>query len=195
MRITSSALPFSSLRWMRDAADAHDLGVVTEVMSELEVAAVAEVADMIQIGSRNMQNFALLKAVGQAKRPVLLKRGMAATLDEWLLAGEHLRAAGAPSVIFCERGIQGFDRSMRNLLDLGIVALMRHVHGQPVVVDPSHAAGRRDLIEPLSRAALAAGAHGLLVEAHPSPEDALSDGPQALDSASLARLSTLWRQQ
>src|SRR5690606_6727631 len=114
-------------------------------------------------------NFALLRAVGAEGKPVLLKRGMAATIEEWLLAGEHLLAAGAESVVFCERGIQGFDPSTRNLLDLGAVALLRHVYGLAVVVDPSHATGRRDLVPPLARAALAAGAHGLLGEAHPDP--------------------------
>lgn len=178
----------AALGWMREAADAHGLGVVTEVMSELEVGAVAEVADLIQIGSRNMQNFALLRAVGAEGKPVLLKRGMAATIEEWLLAGEHLLAAGAESVVFCERGIQGFDPSTRNLLDLGAVALLRHVYGLAVVVDPSHATGRRDLVPPLARAALAAGAHGLLVEAHPDPAHAQSDGPQALDLETLVAL-------
>jgi 3-deoxy-7-phosphoheptulonate synthase len=177
-----------ALGWLREAADAEGLGVVTEVMSELEVDAVARAADVIQLGSRNMQNFALLRAVGASHKPVLLKRGMAATVHEWLLAGEHLLAAGAAGVIFCERGICGFDRSTRNLLDLGAVALLARVHGLPVVVDPSHAAGRRDLIPALASAALAAGAHGLLVEAHPDPAHAMSDGPQALDEQGLAAL-------
>jgi 3-deoxy-7-phosphoheptulonate synthase len=166
---------------------------VTEVMSEHEVDAVAAVADMIQLGSRNMQNFALLRAVGGANKPVLLKRGMAATVDEWLMAAEHLLAAGASGVTLCERGIVGFDRSTRNLLDLGAVALVSHVHRLPVIVDPSHAAGRRDLILALSRAALAAGAAGLLVEAHPEPEQACSDGPQALDARELAELGAIMR--
>jgi 3-deoxy-7-phosphoheptulonate synthase len=182
-----------ALGWMRAAADAHGLGVVTEVMSEREVEAVVEVADLVQIGSRNMQNFALLEAVGRAGLPVLLKRGMAARVDEWLLAGEHTLAAGAPRVIFCERGIVGFDPQTRNLLDLGAVALLRHALGQPVIVDPSHAAGRRDLVLPLGRAAIAAGACGLLVEAHPAPGEALSDGPQALDARTLAELGALVR--
>ncbi len=177
-----------ALGWMREAADAHGLGIVTEVMSEHDVGAVAEVADMLQIGSRNMQNFALLAAAGATGRPVLLKRGMAARVNEWLQAGEHLLAAGASHVVFCERGIVGFDPQTRNLLDLGAVALLRHVYGQTVIVDPSHAAGRRDLVLPLSRAALAAGASGLLVEAHPTPETAKSDGPQALTAAELAEL-------
>jgi 3-deoxy-7-phosphoheptulonate synthase len=179
----------AALQWLRDAADAHQLAVVTEVMSEHDVDAVAQFADLLQVGSRNMQNFALLRAVGESGRPVLLKRGNAATLNEWLLAGEHLLAAGAEGVVFCERGLRSFDPSTRNLLDLSAVALLRFVHKQPVLVDPSHAAGRRDLIAPLSRAALAAGAHGLLLEAHPCPAQARSDGAQALSPTALSELA------
>lgn len=174
-----------ALAWMRAAADAHGLGMVTEVMSELEVEAVASVADVLQVGSRNMQNFALLAAVGRAGLPVLLKRGMAARIEEWILAGEHLLVAGAAQVVFCERGVLGFDPSTRNTLDLGAVCVLKHALGQPVLVDPSHAVGRRDLILPLSRAALAAGADGLIVEAHPDARSARSDGPQALDADGL----------
>jgi 3-deoxy-7-phosphoheptulonate synthase len=169
-----------ALRWLRRAADAHGLRVVTEALGESDVALVAEYADLVQVGSRNMQNFSLLKAVGRTGRPVLLKRAMAATVEEWLLAGEYLLTHGAPSVLFCERGIRGFDPSTRNLLDLGAVALLAHVHGLPVVVDPSHASGRRDLVVPLARAALAAGAAGVMLETHDDPGNALSDGPQAL---------------
>jgi 3-deoxy-7-phosphoheptulonate synthase len=179
----------SALGWMRAAADEVGLGVVTEVLSEHDVESVARVADLLQIGSRNMQCFALLRAVAAAKKPVLLKRGMAATVEEWLLAAEHLLAAGCPAVILCERGVRGFDPSTRNLLDLGAVALCARVHGLPVVVDPSHAVGRKDLVGPLSRAAVAAGAAGLLVEFHPDPMQAKSDGPQALDPAELAALA------
>jgi 3-deoxy-7-phosphoheptulonate synthase len=176
------------LRWLRDAADRNGMRVVTEVMGESGVGPVAEVADLLQIGSRNMQNFALLKAAGAAKKPVLLKRAMSATVEEWLLAGEYLLASGASGVVFCERGIRGFDTSTRNLLDLGAVALLAHVHKLPVIVDPSHAMGRRDLIPAMSRAALAAGATGLMIETHPSPADARSDGPQAIPLASMAEL-------
>ncbi|MSP25395.1 MAG: 3-deoxy-7-phosphoheptulonate synthase [Myxococcales bacterium] len=179
----------SALSWLRAAADETGLGVVTEVMSEADVEAVAEVADVIQVGSRNMQAFALLRAVGRANKPVFLKRGMAATVEEWLLAAEHLLVAGAAGVVLCERGLRGFDPATRNLLDLGSVALVAHVLGLPVVVDPSHAAGRRDLVLPLARAALAAGAHGLLIECHPRPAQAMSDGPQALDEDALLALS------
>jgi 3-deoxy-7-phosphoheptulonate synthase len=182
-----------ALQWMREAADAHGLGIVTEVMSEHEVASVAETADLIQIGSRNMQNFALLQQVGAMGKPVMLKRGMAARVSEWLMAGEHVLAAGASHVVFCERGIVGFDPQTRNLLDLGAVALLRHTYGQTVVVDPSHAAGRRDLVVPLARAALAAGACGLLVEAHPAPEEARSDGPQALTHEEMKQLGAIMK--
>lgn len=169
-----------ALAWLRRAADAAGLAVVSEVMSERHVDEVAAVADLLQIGSRNMQCTSLLAAVGRARRPVLLKRSMAATVDEWLHAAEYLLVHGAAGVAFCERGIRSFDPSTRNLLDLGAVALLAGVHRLPVVVDPSHAAGRRDLILPLARAALAAGAHGLMIEVHDDPAAAESDGAQAL---------------
>jgi 3-deoxy-7-phosphoheptulonate synthase len=169
-----------ALRWMRRAADAHGLKVVTEALGESDVNLVAEYADLVQIGSRNMQNFSLLKAAGRTGRAVMLKRAMAATVEEWLLAGEYLLAHGAASVVFCERGIRGFDPGTRNLIDLGAVAMLAHVHRLPVVVDPSHATGRRDLVVPLARAALAAGAAGVMIETHDDPGCALSDGPQAL---------------
>jgi 3-deoxy-7-phosphoheptulonate synthase len=174
-----------ALLWLRRAADATGMRVVTEALSEADVPVVAEYADVIQVGSRNMHNYALLKVVGKTGRPALLKRGMAATLDEWLQAGEYLLASGASSVIFCERGVRGFDESTRNLLDLGAVALLAHVHRLPVIVDPSHGAGRRDLIVPLGRAALAAGAAGLMIETHDDPPRALSDGPQAVPLADM----------
>jgi len=178
-----------ALGWLSAAARAHGLRIVSEALGESSVELVAEHADMIQIGSRNMQNFALLRAAGATGRPILLKRGMAATIDEWLLAAEHCLDGGAPGVIFCERGIRSFDPHTRNVLDLGAVALISGVHRHPVVVDPSHAAGRRDLVIPLARAALAAGASGLLIETHPDPGRALSDGPQAVDAAALAQLA------
>jgi 3-deoxy-7-phosphoheptulonate synthase len=178
----------AALGWLRDAATAHALGVVTEVMSPADARLVASYADVLQIGSRNMQNFALLRAVAAEGRPILLKRGMSASVEEWLLAGEYCLHHGAPNVVFCERGIRGFDPSTRNLLDLGAVALLAHVHHQPVIVDPSHALGRRDLIPALSRAAIAAGAAGLMLETHDDPGSALSDGPQALTGPMLADL-------
>lgn len=169
-----------ALQWMRRAADAHEMRVVTEVMAEGEVSLVADYADLLQIGSRNMSNYALLKSAGKARKPVLLKRSMSATVSEWLQAGEYLLVHGASGVLFCERGIRGFDESTRNLIDLGAVALLAHVHQQPVIVDPSHATGRRDLVLPLARAALSAGAAGVMIETHDDPGRALSDGPQAL---------------
>ena len=177
-----------ALDWMRAAADAHGLAMVSEVMSELDVDRVAARADWLQVGSRNMQNFALLRAIGAAGMPVMLKRGMAATVDEWLQAGEHLLAAGSGPVVFCERGVRGFDPEMRNLLDLGSVALLKCAFGQPVMVDPSHAVGRRDLVPSLVAAAIAVGADAVMVEVHPDPGGALSDGPQALDASAAAAL-------
>jgi 3-deoxy-7-phosphoheptulonate synthase len=177
-----------ALRWLRKAADANRMRVVTEALGEADVPLVAEYADLVQIGSRNMQNFALLKAVGRAGRPVLLKRAMSATIEEWLLAGEYVLVHGAPSVVFCERGIRGFDDSTRHLLDLGAVALLAHAYKLPVIVDPSHATGRRELVLPLARAAVAAGAAGVMIEVHDAPADALSDGPQALMPEQLREL-------
>ncbi len=177
-----------ALRWLAEAAREQGLALVTEVMEVSTVDAVAEAADILQVGSRNMQNFPLLHAVGRAGKPVLLKRGMAATIEEWLQAAEHCLAHGAPAVLPCERGIRGWDRGTRNLLDLGAVALLAGVRGLPVIVDPSHAAGRRDLVVPLARAALAAGAAGLLVEVHDDPSRALSDGPQAIEPGLLASI-------
>ena len=178
-----------ALRWLREAADAHGLKVVTEALSPGQVPVLARHADLIQIGSRNMQNSPLLEEASAAGRPILLKRGMAATIDEWLLAGEHCLVSGAPGVVLCERGIRSFDPRTRNLLDLGAVALLGRVHGLPVIVDPSHATGRRDLLLPLSRAAVAAGAAGIMVETHPDPGSALSDASQALPLEAFAELA------
>ncbi|MEZ4273157.1 MAG: 3-deoxy-7-phosphoheptulonate synthase [Myxococcota bacterium] len=177
-----------ALQWLREAADAYDLQIVSEAVSEAHAEAVAACADMIQVGSRNMQNFALLHAVGRMGKPVLLKRGMAARLNEWFAAAEHLLCAGASDVVFCERGIVGFDATTRNLLDLATVAQIKHAFGLPVIVDPSHAVGRRDLIPHMARAALAAGADGLLIEAHPQSSQACSDAPQALNREELQAL-------
>ncbi|MCE9595485.1 MAG: 3-deoxy-7-phosphoheptulonate synthase [Planctomycetes bacterium] len=160
---------------------ATGLAVVTEVLDPRDVAAVGQVADMFQIGSRNMQNSALLIEVGKAKKPVLLKRGFAATLREFLLAAEYVLAQGNEQVVLCERGIRGFDPSTRNVLDVGAVAYLKRLTHLPVVVDPSHASGRSELVRPLSRAGLAAGADGLIVEVHPHPEFTHSDGEQAID--------------
>lgn len=178
-----------ALRWLREAATENKLALVTEVMSPEQVDGVAAVADMLQVGSRNMQNFELLRAVGAARKPALLKRSRSATIDEWMLAGEHLLAAGAAGVVFCERGVAGLDPHTRNLLDLGAVALLKHTLGQPVMVDPSHAAGRRDLLPALTSASFAAGADAVMVECHPDPGAALSDGAQALGPEDLPALA------
>lgn len=177
-----------ALRWLRQAADAEKLLTVTEVLDTQDVEDVAEVADLIQIGTRNMYNYALLKRVGETKKPVLLKRGFSATVEEWLCSAEYCLLHGSPTVVLCERGIRSFDKATRNVLDVGTVALLAHEKRLPVIVDPSHAAGRRDLIAPLSKAAIAAGACGLMIETHLDPGSALSDGPQALQPDSLALL-------
>jgi 3-deoxy-7-phosphoheptulonate synthase len=169
-----------ALDWLREAADAHGLGVVTEAVTESQVDAVAERADLLQVGSRNMYNAGLLERVARAGKPVLLKRALSGTVRELLLAAERLLLSGAPGVVLCERGVRGFEPSTRNLLDIGAVAQLAHVHQLPIVIDPSHAAGRRDLVAPLVKAAAAAGAHGALVEVHHDPARARSDAAQAL---------------
>jgi 3-deoxy-7-phosphoheptulonate synthase len=141
---------------------------------------VAECADIIQIGARNMQNFSLLRCAGRTGRPILLKRGMYATLEEWLMAAEYILAEGNPQVILCERGVRGIGEHARNLLDLATIPAVRRESHLPIIVDPSHAAGRRDLVAPLARAAVAAGADGLIIEVHHEPEKAMSDGAQSL---------------
>jgi 3-deoxy-7-phosphoheptulonate synthase len=164
------------------------LPIVTEVMEPALVGPVAEVADVLQIGSRNMQNFPLLRAAGHANRPVLLKRGFAATIEEWLLAAEYILAAGNPNVMLCERGVRSFDPSTRNLLDLSCVPLLATLTHLPVLVDPSHGVGRSDLVEAMSVAAVAAGADGLLIEMHPHPTQSLTDAEQAISPQTLRSL-------
>ncbi|MCZ6598336.1 MAG: 3-deoxy-7-phosphoheptulonate synthase [Planctomycetota bacterium] len=164
------------------------IAIVTEVLDPREVERVAEVADMFQIGSRSMTNFALLKEVGQARKPVLLKRGFAARGRELLLAAEYVLSAGNPDVVLCERGIRGFDDVTRNVLDLGLVAWLKKTTHLPVIVDPSHAAGRADLVPALSRAAIAAGADGLIIEVHPEPSEVHSDGAQAISIGTFERV-------
>lgn len=157
-----------------------NIPVITELMDTRDFDKVHEVADILQIGTRNMQNFSLLKELGKTEKPVLLKRGIAATMKEWLLSAEYILNAGNPNVILCERGIRSFDPETRNLLDLASVALAKQLSHLPVMVDPSHALGRRDLIEPMSLAALSCGANALMIEVHDEPHKALSDGAQAL---------------
>jgi 3-deoxy-7-phosphoheptulonate synthase len=156
------------------------LPIVSEVLSEADLDAVADVADVIQIGARNMQNFSLLSEVGQLRRPVLLKRGMSSTIEEWLLSAEYILSQGNYDVILCERGIRTFEPYTRNTLDLNAVPLIRELSHLPVIVDPSHGTGRRSLVIAMALAAVAAGAHGVIVEVHPHPEVALSDGAQSL---------------
>jgi len=166
----------------------HKVPVVTEVMSPDQVAAVAGHADVLQVGSRNMQNFELLKAVGQQRKPVLLKRGLSATIEELLLAAEYILAQGNPNVILCERGIRSFDTFTRNVLDLGAVVVLKQLTHLPVIVDPSHAAGKRELVADLARAAIACGADGLMIECHPVPEQSVSDARQALSLPDMVEL-------
>ena len=174
----------AGLRFLKDAGEQAGLPVVTEVMSEEEVDMVAGVVDMLQIGARNMQNFALLKKVGSQKKPVLLKRGAAATIEELLFSAEYIMAAGNEQVVLCERGIRTFSHTFtRNTLDISAVPILKHLTHLPVIVDPSHGSGDWNLIEPLAKAALATGADGLMIEVHSHPEQALSDGPQSLKPA------------
>lgn len=166
------------------------LAIVSEVMSLEQLELAVDQFDCIQIGSRNMQNFELLKALGKINRPVLLKRGLAATIEEFLLAAEYILASGNPNVILCERGIRSFDPATRNVLDLASVALLKEQTHLPVIVDPSHATGKRSLILPTSRAAVAVGADGLIVEIHPVPEQSVSDADQAISLEDFTRLLT-----
>jgi len=170
-----------ALRLLRDCADRYGLGVVTEVVDPRGVEQVASYADMLQIGARNMQNFALLREAGAARKPILLKRGLSATVQEWLLAAEYVLLAGNEDVVLCERGVRSFDAATRNVLDIGVVPLLEELTHLPVIVDPSHAIGIARLVPALAVASVAAGAHGLLVEVHPEPSRALSDGAQSLD--------------
>ena len=168
------------LQLLRTAADGHGLKVVTEVMRPRQIEVVGQYAHVFQIGARNMQNFPLLQEVGRAGLPVLLKRGMSATVEEWLMSAEYILAEGNNDVILCERGIRTFETATRNTLDLSAVPVVKAQSHLPVIVDPSHGTGIRDLVTPLARAAVAVGADGLIVEAHPDPPSARSDGPQSL---------------
>jgi 3-deoxy-7-phosphoheptulonate synthase len=177
------------LEILADVGRATGLPVVTEVVDARDVAVVAEHADMLQVGTRNMANFGLLQAVGEAGKPVLLKRGMTATIEEWLMAAEYIAQRGNLDVVLCERGIRTFEPATRNTLDISAVPVVQATSHLPVIVDPSHAAGRKDLVVPLSRAAIAVGADGIIVDVHPEPETALCDGPQALLGAELRELA------
>jgi len=181
-------LGVEALRYLAEARERSGLPVITEVMEPSQVDIVAEYADILQIGTRNMQNYSLLRDVGRVARPVMLKRGYGATVEEWLMAAEYIVAAGNPNVILCERGIRTFETYTRNTLDLSAVPLLHHLTHLPVIVDPSHATGKRWLVKPLAVGGVAVGADGVMVEVHPDPESALSDAEQQLDHAGFADL-------
>lgn len=181
-------LGLEGLRLLKEASVETGLPVVTEVLAPEDAETVAQYADMLQVGARNMQNFPLLRRLAAVPRPVLLKRGPSATIKEWLLAAEYLLVGGNPNVVLCERGIRTFETEMRNTLDLVSVARVKELSHLPVIVDPSHATGRRSLVAGASKAAVAIGADGLIIEVHPEPVKALSDGPQSLDLEGFARL-------
>ena len=166
----------------------YDLPVITEVMAINQIAVLAERVDALQVGSRNMQNFDLLKVLGKAGKPVILKRGLAATIEEFVMAAEYILSHGNPNVVLCERGIRSFDPYTRNVLDLGAVVALKQLTHLPIIVDPSHAAGKRELVPDLARAAIACGADGLLIECHPEPEQSISDARQALSLDTMAEL-------
>ena len=178
----------AGLRLLAEAREETGLPVVTEVLEPEKVELVAKYADMLQIGARNVQNFSLLRAVGKSRMPVLLKRGMMSTIDEWLQAAEYILLEGNPNVVLCERGIRTFEKATRNTLDLSAVPVLRKQTHLPILVDPSHATGIRDLVVPMAKAAVAAGADGLMIETHHSPETALSDSQQQLDLNEFGRL-------
>jgi 3-deoxy-7-phosphoheptulonate synthase len=173
-------LGVEGLKYLAEASKEAGLPTITEVMEPGQVEVVARHADILQVGTRNMQNYSLLQAVGKAGRPVMLKRGYGATIEEWLMAAEYIVSSGNPQVILCERGIRTFETYTRNTLDLTAVPLLHHLTHLPVIVDPSHATGKRWLVRPMSLAAVAAGADGIMVEVHPDPDQARSDGEQSL---------------
>lgn len=181
-------LGLKGLELLREARDVFRMPVVTEVTSPQEVTLVGQYTDIFQVGSRNMQNFALLRAVGDTSKPVLLKRGMMATIEELLLAAEYILARGNPDVILCERGIRTFETATRNTFDINAIPVLKSLTHLPVIADPSHGTGKWDLVTPVARAAVAAGADGLIVEVHSNPEHALSDGAQSLKPENFSRL-------
>ena len=181
-------LGIEALKILREAKQETGLPVVTEVMSTEDIDIICEHVDMLQVGARNMQNFALLRRLATVNKPILLKRGPSATVKEWLLAAEYLLSGGNHQVVLCERGIKTFETEMRNTFDLAAVALARDLSHLPVIADPSHGTGKQSLIAAVSRAAVAVGADGLIIEVHPCPERALSDGPQSLDFAGFGRV-------
>lgn len=176
------------LKMLREAADENGLKVVTEIVDKDDMELIGTYADVYQVGARNMQNFQLLKALGKAKKPVMLKRGLSSTISEWLNAAEYIAAGGNENIILCERGIRTYETFTRNTLDLSAVAAVKELSHLPVIVDPSHGTGRWQMVRPMARAAIAAGADGLIIEVHPHPEVALSDGNQSLTPKNFNRL-------
>jgi 3-deoxy-7-phosphoheptulonate synthase len=176
------------LRMLRSAADAHDLKMITEVMDASQIEVIDKYADIFQVGARNMQNFTLLRELGRTRKPVMLKRGIAATVEEWLLSAEYVLSGGNANVMLCERGIRTFETATRNTLDISAIPILKELSHLPVVVDPSHGTGRRDKVAPMARAAAAAGADGLIIEVHCDPDHAWSDGAQSMFPAQFERL-------
>ncbi|MCY4074088.1 MAG: 3-deoxy-7-phosphoheptulonate synthase [Acidobacteria bacterium] len=178
----------AGLQMMRTACDRHKLKLVSEVMDVSQIELVDRYADMLQVGARNMQNFTLLRELGRTRKPVLLKRGISATIEEWLLSAEYILSGGNPDVVLCERGIRTFESYTRNTLDISAVPVIHKLSHLPIVADPSHGTGRRDKVAPMARAAVAAGADGLIIEVHPDPDRALSDGAQSVFPDQFERL-------
>jgi 3-deoxy-7-phosphoheptulonate synthase len=173
---------------LHDAAGAENLKLVTEVMDANQIEVIGKYADIYQVGARNMQNFTLLRELGYVRKPVLLKRGIAATIEEWLLSAEYILSGGNEDVILCERGIRTFETATRNTFDISAIPIVKKLSHLPIVADPSHGAGRRDMVAPMARAAVAAGADGLIIEVHNDPDHALSDGAQSMFPAQFDRL-------
>lgn len=176
------------LKIMAEAREQTGLAIVSEVMDTRDVPLVADYVDIVQIGARNMQNFNLLREVGKIRKPVLLKRGLSATIEEWIMAAEYILAGGNEQVIFCERGIRTFETFTRNTQDISAIPIIKELTHLPIIVDPSHGTGKWNLVEPMAKAAIAAGADGLMIEVHPEPLKALSDGPQSLKPEKFAEL-------
>ncbi|HEX5214402.1 MAG TPA: 3-deoxy-7-phosphoheptulonate synthase, partial [Vicinamibacterales bacterium] len=178
----------AGLKMLRSAADRHDLKLITEVMEIGQIELIEKYADILQVGARNMQNFSLLRELGKSRVPVLLKRGISATIEEWLLSAEYILAGGNMNVMLCERGIRTFESYTRNTLDISAIPVVQKLSHLPVIVDPSHGTGRRDKVAPMARAAVAAGADGLIIEVHCDPDHAQSDGAQSMFPAQFERL-------
>jgi 3-deoxy-7-phosphoheptulonate synthase len=176
------------LRLLRDAANAENLKLVTEVMDLSQIEVIDKYADVFQVGARNMQNFTLLRELGHTRKPVLLKRGISATIEEWLLSAEYVLSGGNNDVILCERGIRTFETATRNTFDISAIPVVKKLSHLPVIADPSHGAGRRDMVAPMARAAVAAGVDGLIIEVHCDPDHALSDGAQSMFPSQFDRL-------